>query len=251
MTLISPVVLFIGGPKDMTTEHIANPPPHIQVPEQIKSFVGIVPSYYEDVDCKFKVVTYRREKYYFAPGIFLPIYVVQGIDLPKACELAGEFFLSLIIQSHLIGKNMPKQNGKTAALMSIMDQEWYKQAISAGPTTQEMPDMLSELQKAMALFEKEVYNHSIDSHYKQQFMMGPPSTGKQKKQQSGSKVIGNLVKLIPNLATAKSTCPECGGKDPVPVVDLITHLNDTHMWPIKTKIADWLETLDTKFEVKQ
>lgn len=67
---------------------------------------------------------------------------------------------------------------------------------------------------------------------------------------SGSLVIGQLTKLFPQLATTSGVCPskDCGAKGKIG--QLIQHLNDLHQWKIETDIADWLESLDIKFEVK-
>lgn len=220
----SNIVVFIGGPKHFKTEEIQHPSSYIQVPE--KQYIGpIVP----DKEPLYKVVTYRLEKYRPGPDIILPIYVAQDTPPEAYHKLIGEYFYHLITTAHA-------------------------QAQKPSPIFWGDPNLPIDVAK----YNEELYKQFTKPQHHLLYVQ-PPSPNKSpledtmqmmKQALHGSQVIKNLTNLIPGLAKARANCPACTVHN-APVVKLIQHLNDEHKWPIETKIADWLETLDVKFEVKQ
>lgn len=65
-------------------------------------------------------------------------------------------------------------------------------------------------------------------------------------------VVDELATIFPELNTVEVNCPICGGSDYSDTIGkVIVHLNDdAHNWT-REQIADWLETLDVKLEVKE
>jgi hypothetical protein len=254
--MISKVVLFIGGPKNYQTEEITHPQTYLQVPEKINSFVGLGSDHpFAAQEPNYKVVTYRLEKYRPGPTITIPLYVAQGYETEHASQLAGEYFYQLMLNQYTVNKVAEKQGkfGLSQILVSptipsfiqelyeeklapsLTEQEWYKNAL--GSNFKSLTTLKQEYLKALV-------------HIKEQgITFGPSSTGKQV-QVNGGSVLGQLTKLFPQLATVSSSCPskDCGAMGRI--AELIQHLNDIHHWKIETDIADWLESLDIKFEVK-
>jgi len=234
--MISSIVLFIGGPKNFQTEEMDHPPMYLQVPQQIKHFIGLGNPSQEDLQATYKVETYTLQKYHPGPTIISPLYVLSGIDYEPACRYAGEYFYNLMLNQHTIAKAAEK-HGKSVLSMALTgvelhNQEWYQNAINTKPPSPE--ELKASIVKAMKLIEANPMIFSGDK---------PPT------KKTTFSINQQISKLFPQLNTVRTTCPDCAmGEATVSLI--IQHLNDVHKWPIATKIADWLETLDIKFEVK-
>ncbi len=215
----SPVVLFVGGPRHLQTEEMHNPPVYLQMPKQIKNFIGLGNPSQEDLSFNYKVVTYTLEKYAPGPGVFIPLYVIQGMPVKEASSIVAQYFLDLFIINHTQKSNIVDPTSSYGLLQTMSSQMGVWTQSYTLPKKSIMQNMMEAMQQ-------------LNSH----LTLGHP-------------VVANLVKLFPQLETAKSNCPDCGNTGFI--VGIIQHLNDTHKWPIETKIADWLETLDMKFEVKK
>lgn len=109
-----------------------------------------------------------------------------------------------------------------------------------------LTDTATKWQEFEANKQKQVVDGKCTCQACQMGLIGVPSYGA-----LGDKVKSEILRACPGTREKVENCPVCKRTGPLPLLDMVIHINDGHIEWDRARIADWLESLDIDIEFKE